>query len=516
MTELAKRIAPSHLSFKRYPKFNAPRVLLLHGWGFDQRIWENVLTPLQKHVEVVTVCLPGFGDNMDVDCDYSDEQLIALFKPLLAPQTFVIGWSLGGNLAMLLARHFPAQIRGIICLATNPCFVEQAQWPGMAAMTLEQFINGFENQPAKTIKQFVGLNAMGDKNQRLRLARCRELAASQNNPAMQAGLNYLKRIDQRQDLMQLALPVSFYFAEEDVLVPVKVAQELAELGFRTDVIEATGHALPMEDQQPWLTCLDNMLMSYGKPTDKQAIAKAFGSAAKTYDSAASLQVKVADKLLSLLPKGRQQTFVDLGCGTGYCLTKLKEHCDNLIALDLSLGMLQNLKQGLGLPVVGDAENIPLADQSVDLVFSSLAIQWCQTPALLFKEIHRILKPGGRFIFSTLGPESLGELRAAWWGVDSGVHVNGLATWQQLSEQITAFSLELHLNNNEVIAYGDVIDLMRDLKHLGANRVDQRAGSLTTKTDLKRLKTNYERFRGSDGTFPASYSVHYAVIQKLSS
>jgi len=515
MAELAMQTNVQQLGFEHYPNAGAARVLLLHGWGFDTRVWHDVLPQLQQSMDVVSVSLPGFGDNSHITCDYSDQQLLELLQPLLAPHTYILGWSLGGNLAVLLAKHYPQQVRGVICLASNPCFVEQPHWPGMAASTLAQFIDGFNQHAAKTIKQFVALNAMGDSQQRALLQVCRGLATDDVNVTMLHALNYLQRVDQRADVLALTMPVSYYLAECDVLVPTQLAGALQTAGIVVEQINNASHALPMFATKPWLDGLQSMLTSYGQPLDKRAIANAFGNAASTYDSAAALQVRVAEQTLSLLPSASFDTVVDLGCGTGYCLPTLAAKSKHLIAMDLSQGMLQSLDGQSANRVVGDAEQLPLADNSVDLVFSSLAVQWCQNLEQLFAEISRVLTPNGHFVFSTLGPESLGELRAAWWGVDRGVHVNGFASWQQLEQHFTPLSLQQHIQYDEVITYHNVLELMRDLKKLGANRVDERQAGLRGTKVLKQLQANYQRFRDSNDMLPATYAVHNVVLQKMS-
>lgn len=154
--------------------------------------------------------------------------------------------------------------------------------------------------------------------------------------------------------------------------------------------------------------------------DKAQLARRFGAAARHYDAHARFQQEVGQALLDLMPDGQVGSELtvcglDLGCGTGFFLPALAGRCQQLHGLDLAPGMLaQAALRGSGARLVcGDAEALPFADQSLDWVFSSLALQWCERPAQAFAEIHRVLKPGGQLLFSTLLVDSLWQLREAW-------------------------------------------------------------------------------------------------------
>ncbi|MFC6669643.1 methyltransferase domain-containing protein [Marinobacterium aestuariivivens] len=133
--------------------------------------------------------------------------------------------------------------------------------------------------------------------------------------------------------------------------------------------------------------------------DKHRIAESFSRAAVSYDDAAELQRQVGHRLLELIPPSEPGTLLDLGSGTGYFTPLLRSRFpgSTLISLDLAHGMLEYARRhrpGEGTAwVCGDAEQLPLASGSLDLVFSSLAIQWCEQPDRLFAEIARVLRPG---------------------------------------------------------------------------------------------------------------------------
>jgi malonyl-CoA O-methyltransferase len=259
---------------------------------------------------------------------------------------------------------------------------------------------------------------------------------------------------------------------------------------------------------------------------KTLVAKSFGQAAIHYDDVAVLQRQTGDELLERLSlvKLAPKRILDLGAGTGRNLTQLAARYPNaeLIAVDIAPAMLQQAKQtfrnAMGLkrwlpnqrkPVflAGDAENLPLADKSVDLVFANLALQWCDLRAS-FAEIERILRPDGLLMFTSLGPDTLFELREAWASVDSYPHVNIFYDMHDVGEaMMNARLAEPVLDMDRyVLTYDTAMALMKDLKVLGASNVNEgRRRGLTGRQGLKQVADYYEQFRDDD-VLPASYEV----------
>ena len=180
--------------------------------------------------------------------------------------------------------------------------------------------------------------------------------------------------------------------------------------------------------------------------DKRRVAQAFSRAAESYDSVAQLQRAIADRLLQWLPKEVEGNLLDLGCGTGYAAPHLHACYPEspLLHLDLAHGMLTFAREQRSVPgafyLCGDAEQLPLADASIELIWSSLAVQWCEQPDRLMTELARVLKPGGRCLLATLGPDTLHELKRAWAAVDDDVHVNSFTALERLLAYNTGLTL----------------------------------------------------------------------------
>src|ERR1700739_1484405 len=175
--------------------------------------------------------------------------------------------------------------------------------------------------------------------------------------------------------------------------------------------------------------------------DKRQVAASFSRAAASYDSVAELQRDVGTQLMNRLPGCfRTALWLDLGCGTGYFTRALAERFGEGLALDIAEGMLNHARPLGGAMhfIAGDAERLPLQDSTCDLIFSSLAVQWCADFESVLGEAFRVLKPGGIFAFASLCVGTLYELRDSWRQVDGMVHVNRFREFARY-EQLCAAS-----------------------------------------------------------------------------
>ncbi|WP_286268675.1 malonyl-ACP O-methyltransferase BioC [Thalassotalea hakodatensis] len=250
------------------------------------------------------------------------------------------------------------------------------------------------------------------------------------------------------------------------------------------------------------------------------IAKSFGSASQSYDISARLQRFSGKNLMPWLPKRHDITVLDLGCGTGFFTDILAAKYQHVIGVDISAKMLSyahNNRNKMITWLEGDAYHLPIADQSIDLVYSNLMIQWCDPLELVLKEVLRVLKPGGLFVFSTLLDGTLHELKSSWKAVDNDRHVIDFKSLQELKNCFdipNAKLLEFH-DKPVVLEYENVLHLARELKGLGANHVPEKSNrGLAGKEKWQKMMTAYAQFVEQDNIFPATYHVFSGLMVKL--
>jgi malonyl-CoA O-methyltransferase len=250
--------------------------------------------------------------------------------------------------------------------------------------------------------------------------------------------------------------------------------------------------------------------------DSARVRRSFDRAATTYDAAAVLHAEVRGNLLARLDLMAlaPRVAVDAGAGTGHASRALTRRYPKslVIAVDTSQRMLQAAgRQQSWLRrfarVCADAEHLPLADGSVDLILSNLMLQWCD-PDPTFAEFRRVLAPQGLLIFTTLGPDTLRELRSAWAKVDSRTHVNQFIDMHDLGDALVRAGFASPVMDVEryTLTYLDVRRVAADLKATGAhNSTIGRARGLTGRRQFAGLQNAYEAFR-QDGRLPATYEV----------
>jgi malonyl-CoA O-methyltransferase len=268
--------------------------------------------------------------------------------------------------------------------------------------------------------------------------------------------------------------------------------------------------------------------------DRCLLRRSFERAAQTYDAAAVLQHEVCKRMDERLDLIRHQParVLDAGSGTGNALPALRARYPKarVIAFDLALPMLQHGRERTDVPwwkaflkqpvneLCGDIEQLPLAGGSVDLVWSNLALQWVNDPDKAFAEFHRVLAPGGLLMFSTFGPDTLKELRAAFAStasVDQHTHVSRFIDLHDIGDILVKRGFADPVMDMEpfTLTYSNVRALMHDLKAIGAHNVTQdRPPGLTGKSRFAAVAAAYDALR-RDGKLPATFEVVYGHAWK---
>jgi malonyl-CoA O-methyltransferase len=272
--------------------------------------------------------------------------------------------------------------------------------------------------------------------------------------------------------------------------------------------------------------MDNVTDVY--EIDKARVRASFDRAANTYDVSAILQKEVRNEMLSRLDlvNIKPSVILDAGCGTGHGSVALQKRFKNaqVVSLDIALGMLNKTRQQQSFLqrlfsdehlLCADIEQLPLADASVGMIWSNLAMQWCNNLDAAFGDAARVLQADGLYMFSTFGPDTLKELRAASNTSANNTHVSRFIDMHDIGDALirNGFSAPALDVERYTLTYDNVKAVMQDLKSIGAhNATSGRNRGLAGKGFLQNLTQQYEQFR-VEGKLPATFEVIYGHAWK---
>jgi malonyl-CoA O-methyltransferase len=249
--------------------------------------------------------------------------------------------------------------------------------------------------------------------------------------------------------------------------------------------------------------------------DRRAVRQSFDRAASGYDAVAVLQREVLSRLAERLDliAFTPETVLDAGAGTGAGAEALMRRYPDarIIAMDFAPRMLAAMPPDRAR-ICGDIEALPFGDRRFELIWSNLAVQWLADPDRGFAELGRVLSERGLLLFSTFGPDTLKELRAAWSRVDGFNHVNLFPDMHDLGDALVRAGFAEPVMDVEqlTMTYADIGGLLTDLKGLGAHNVTAgRPRGLTGRARFKALSEAYESFR-RDARLPATWEVVYGT------
>lgn len=219
---------------------------LLSGWGFGSAVMQPLQDALSGMLPGAVVILP-LPKLLDPDAWLDD-----LMDAMPEGRLWLAGWSLGGQLAVLLAQRLGARCAGLVTIASNPSFRVREDWLcAMERRRFESFVDECRADVRETLWRFCQLCAAGAPQPRsmVRQLRCSVSAAS--SAVLLAGLELLHSMDTRQALASLSIPQRHVFAGEDALVPASVAGEMAVVcrNAQVELIAGACHALPMQEPQ---------------------------------------------------------------------------------------------------------------------------------------------------------------------------------------------------------------------------------------------------------------------------
>ena len=230
------------------PASNAMPLVCIHGWGMNLRAFDPVRIALRGNCSSWALDLPGHGRSEWQDSRAAlDDQLQDLSSALPAG-CVLLGWSLGGQLALELARRAPHQVRGLVLVSTTPRFAAAPDWPhGLDAATMDAFRAMLEQDWRQTLRDFVQLQVRGSRNAESTRQQMEAALLAHGLPrpaALRAGLAILASLDQRIDLSRIVQPALVLSGQHDRITPPAAGRWLAEAlpAARHELIARAGHA----------------------------------------------------------------------------------------------------------------------------------------------------------------------------------------------------------------------------------------------------------------------------------
>lgn len=240
-----------------------PALVLLHGWGVNQGVWQGVRQALAANVMLTTPDLPGFGNAAHYPQPYSLDAVVAQLALQIPDGSDVCGWSLGGMLAIALAKRYPHKVAKLGLIGASPCFVAQPGWPGMQLTVLQQFAGALSQNLPLTVERFLAIQALGSRSARDDIKTLKQAIMAYPMPAQEAiaGALELLHCDLRAEFAALSQPVAGFYGRLDSLVPVAVLTQLQQLQPKASftVAEYASHAPFISHPQLFIDWLNNWL-----------------------------------------------------------------------------------------------------------------------------------------------------------------------------------------------------------------------------------------------------------------
>lgn len=213
-------------------------IVFIHGWASDASVWDDLVEKMPD-METISVTLPGY-DGMPNDWLQPIDDVLAQ----LPPRCHLVGWSLGGNMAIEIAKQVPERVASIVTIATAPNFIASQPWPwAMPSEMYELFSAGFGASPVATLRRFSALQTKGEANAKETARLIQQHSHVEHYDALSRSLTWLASVNQLTAWQELSMAHLAVFGELDALIPVSAAGHCQ----RSKVLSHCGHAPMLSD-----------------------------------------------------------------------------------------------------------------------------------------------------------------------------------------------------------------------------------------------------------------------------
>ena len=536
---------------KAYPDRHAEgkhTIVFLHGWASDSRIWGRVSELLSSEYNVWLLDLPGYGLNENFVVE-SPEGFLAASEIQLGrrlPDKFsMVGWSLGGALASLIAHKMSDRVKSLHLIGTNPEFVASKDWSfATQRASLLELHQNLEDNSKTALERFWFLQFQHEVSKANLRHHWRDYISQFADTKfdlreLHKGLNWLQSIKLHKVWDHIQCPVFHYLGEHDPFVSAQAASNLKHkyTSHHFSFYSSASHLPFLSARDLWLADFLKNICSTSCPSagrenvkgatagqlDKRAVTKGFSRSASRYNNLAGVQLKVAKRLIDAappLPAADAPLLLDIGSGTGYVQKLLPQRERRaLVQLDIASEMLEiakgienvNGEKESGALVQADMDQLPFVEQAFDRIYANFAFQWSADIEALFSNAYMLLSPGGLMLFSTVLPGSLNEIVRAWKNVDACSHVNSFLPSETLQEMAVIKKFEEVVWQSEVFveSFATAQALLASVSGIGAgNHLTNRSSGLLGVSRYKKLLNALE-----DEDLQLTYKVLLAQLRK---
>jgi len=245
-----------------------PALVLIHGWGLNSAVWQQIVPKLSEHFEVYCVDLPGFGHSCHITPSsdlqsWCDAVVASIEKPAI-----YVGWSLGGLVATQAALTHPEAVTQLITVASSPKFVQGKNWTGIKPDVLALFQSQLKDNFETTLSRFLAIQAMGSTGAKQDIKALHQILKLRPLPqvsALKIGLELLERIDLRDQLEKINQPFLRVYGRLDSLVSHRVIKSVDQLAPQSQrfILAGASHAPFISHREEFVS----LLLSFLAPQD---------------------------------------------------------------------------------------------------------------------------------------------------------------------------------------------------------------------------------------------------------
>jgi pimeloyl-[acyl-carrier protein] methyl ester esterase len=223
-----------------------PPVVLLHGWALHSEVWGPWLDDLAADATLHVVDLPGHGLSAWSRGASTLTALASAIEARLPREATLIGWSLGGMIALEITRLRGDRVPGLVLVTTTPKFIAGDDWPhGMPPALLADFARRLREDYRRTVQNFLALQTRGDDQALATLRELKrrvDLRPAPAQEALETGLGILEAADLRAAVPGIAAPALVISGQHDRLTPPGASEWLAQTLPRAQHVAVEGAA----------------------------------------------------------------------------------------------------------------------------------------------------------------------------------------------------------------------------------------------------------------------------------